>query len=81
MIWRVNLRRESGEVRIELPKPHAQVSEAVPEGTWRKLEGEDSAPRRGVFALRNRAETQGTSRKTETGNEPGNNTAKPPAES
>ena len=43
MIWRVNLRRESGEVRTELPEPHAQVSEAVPKGTWRKLEGEDSA--------------------------------------
>jgi len=43
VIWRVNLRRESGEVRTELPEPHAQVSEAVPKGTWRKLEGEDSA--------------------------------------
>jgi len=66
VIWRVNLRRESGEVRMELPKPHAQVSEAVPKGTEWKLEGEDSAHRRGVFALRNRAETQGTKRKEES---------------
>ena len=62
VIWRVNLRRESGEVRTELPEPHTQVSEAVPKGTEWKLEGDDSALRRGVFTLRNRAETQGTKR-------------------
>ena len=52
MIWRVNLRRESGEVRMELPKPHANGwlgclmnTEAI------NQKANDSALRRGVFAF------------------------------